>query len=524
MAPPRAVVWKKENNFSSAGQTEEVVLRGLPDGAQEPCGDYFCVRGDVKLEGKFSHPPFGASSPNNFLTDSRFDQPFAYHRLDSYVRFLDDKLGVDMKDVEVILRRKPHRSLPVEVNIPDLSNAYFSSNGSEGSLGFGDGEGKWHFASCGDIVVHEASHYVIHRINPLLMSGHSSRIAAAVHEGSADALTALYYNDMELAEDFGYWENKAADPKGLRSADNTNTVQNTRSSDPHIIGNIYSGFFWSLSGRIDRLLKAANGEAHAKDPEAFKARARIFTMRLLLAHLEEYKYPNVGYDQFVNAVTAAFTGLTKTSPPILDEILGPDIHPLKAEDVLREIRLEAKERGFTVRGGEPPFVGEFYYSPTPVETVGLYGGRTHFYPQVYRTKNSGDVEVLGHGYSIRRERADGRETTDKQGLRIFRPGEINEAVTISAGDAYTIARDAVEKKLPASLAEQMGKKTIAPGLQRHLTERMKAALQAGGAKGGRLAILPGGKGLSWCFEAGPVLIAVNATTRDVKMQLKAIID
>ncbi|MFH0798731.1 MAG: hypothetical protein V2A66_00960 [Pseudomonadota bacterium] len=512
---PEAIVWTSENNFSSDGKTKTVVLEKLPPNAQEACGTYFCVNGadGVTLKGKFSYPPIAPGQTNRFLTSSQFDQVFAYHTLNGLVSFLDDKLGIDMRLVVEAGRREKFMPMRVRMNIPGLSNAYFDPE--EMTINFGDGGGLWHFGSDGDIDIHEAFHWVIDRVNPRLSQGMSD-VAAALHEGGADFGTAIRFNDPELAEDFGVWDKGTPSPDGLRNVDNNNTFSNTLSRDPHVMGNIYSGFLWSLKGRLLELLKNKNQAEYAKDPAAFDERARVATLTLFLVHLQEYKTSTPQYDEFMDNMV---NGLKSLVPPnskesLLEELTDWNVSP---EAVESEIRKEAGKRGFPQRKKQALPPSKFNFAAAPKsETDGLRGlSKSSYFPQFVKTKY-GNVEVFGHGMVVKSDHNGEKRYTE--GARVIAPGEIDEHAPVTQEAAYRIALKSIDSKLSSLLVKRLGK-----GESERIIAKTRSSLENKGQGLGKLAVMPGEKRLSWYFEAGPVRIVVNAVTEDVTMHLKLII-
>jgi len=200
-------IWTSENRISSDGQSREVTLQWLSEGALELFGRLAKVDGKTKLNGFFSYDPFKTDSK---VTQDGFDQVQLYYSL-SYVQEYLAGLGIDTQAIFSSRHKgKPH-PIVAHANAVDDLNAWYSPQ--EDDLTFGTNNDKWHLASDSDVTVHEAGHMILDHINKMLgvweniigeekRDGWGKSEGGAIHEGFGDILAALLYNDPEMSEDF----------------------------------------------------------------------------------------------------------------------------------------------------------------------------------------------------------------------------------------------------------------------------------------------------------------------------------
>ena len=525
-AGPKAVVWSQENRFSSKDKTKAVPLKGLSDDAKAMCGEYVCVT-ETNKKGRELFCP--AQGKDALPGDGCFAQKFAYYTLDRFIRLLADKLVCDIADVkgkegceqslnmvqisEAIKNRK--MPLPVVVNSPSLVNAYYSP--SDVGLVFGDGEGKFLLATDGDIIVHEAGHWLIDTINPTLGSSWIG-LGNAIHEGSADAIAALHFGDPQMAEDFNIYKTGRGYKGGLRSVKNTRTVSNLTSMEPHESGKMISGFWWSLYERIDGLLKKQNPDEYKKNPANFGQMARNATLKLVLAHVGSYSVPSPDAPDFLEAVVRGATDLN-----FIDALPELKKNNVTLMALLKEIKAEGKARGFDVpiwpmRSSKRFHADSGAKFGATMTITGAAGEKYAFKPQVYQTK-FGQALVVGHGV------IDRYGATDARGLRKFAEGEVDETVDITREKAYETALATVGNELAALLASRTGEAEIPAASRKKMLGSARKAIQSSFSSGNsRLAILPGETGLVWLFDAGVADIAVDAKTGKAKLKLKGFVD
>ena len=524
-AGPTADVWRGENSYSSDGKTWEVALKGLPEGAGSMCGEYVCVTEEDAGGRKIICPP---SAANGKPGEACFAQKFAYATLDRFIRLTTDKLLCELDEkksdkgcaqglglvqvVEALKKRK--MPLPVEVNSPFLVNAYYSPRDLK--LVFGDGEKKFLLATDGDIIVHEAAHWLIDTINPALGSSWRG-LGNAIHEGSADAMAALHFGDPQMAEDFNFYKVGRGYKGGLRTVKNTRTVANLKLTEPHEMGKIIGGFWWSLYERLVVSLKKANPSAYKENPALFEQLARNATMKLVLAHAGSYSVPSPDAPDFLEAVSRAATDLN-----FIDGLTELTKRGVGLMAILKEIAAEGDARGL----GEPIWPMSWHgntgkksaisFGPA-LSITGAAGESIAYKPQTHMT-SQGPALVLGYG-AIER---DGR--SDAKGLREIGEGEIDETVVFSRGEAYKRAVSAAGKELADLLASRKDDAEIPAASRKQILSKARKTLESTGFSEGKLAILPGEKGLAWLFDAGVAEIAVDAKTGKVKILVKGLID
>lgn len=512
---PRATIWTRENAYSSGGQTTTVPLLGLPPGATELCGKYICVDERNAAGQKLICPP---SDAGDGPTTPCFPQKFVYATLDRFVRFLSDELDCDMELIRAVYRRHS-RALPVHVNAPGLANAFYFPPGEE--LIIGDGLGRLPLATDGDILVHETMHWVIDVINPTLGEGFLD-FGTAIHEGVADAVAALYFRDPQIGEDFNRFKNGIGYSGGVRSVQNTRTFRNIGHIDPHELGKVISGYFWSLFGRIHALLRERNAADAARDPARYEDLARRATIKLAIANTASYRTPSPGPADFVEATAAAAQELAQVGE--LEELTK---HNVDIASVVAQARQEAGHREFAwmqaQMAPDPLATAPANLSfGTPVALTGTAGVPSTYHPQLYQTA-AGPALVVGYG-KIVRQGAGGLAGASSAKLRKVDAESIDETVAVDRLRAYQSAVGAIERDFGGALTARTGDAAIPPATRMDLIRRARAAATASGAAGGRLAILPRQKNLSWLFDAGPAHIAIDAKSGKATFILKAMVD
>lgn len=345
-------VWSRENHYSSqqalskgqeAAFTKTVEIE-LPKGASSLCGKYTCAKSDIAFDKLLSCPTPTASG----LTRTPcFATTFSYYMVDKYVRFLSDKLDIDLHTVRETPREhapksRAHRILPINPAILNFNNAFYMP--SDEDLNFGDGMGALLFATDGDIVLHETSHWVIDMVNPKLAEG-SFGAGYSIHEGCADVLPALFFGDAQIAEDIGFIKNPWGTMHGLRTVNNSTTFPKlfggkSIEMDPHIIGKVYSGFWWSVSKKLEKLLKKSNPSDYRVNRAKYNQLARHATMKLVINHIAEYKPGTMQFSDFRDASIRSARSLIKAG--VLFELTD---HGVDLASIERVINSEAKARG-----------------------------------------------------------------------------------------------------------------------------------------------------------------------------------
>ena len=159
-------VWTAENAISSDGNTREVPLPDLFEGATDPKSRFVQVTGTTpSLRGIFKHHPYTPQSPN--VTNDPFDQVATFNFLSSAYHYLEG-LGFNMEGITGSKHNGVPHPIQAAANFMSNLNAYYSPG--EDRLAFGTGEGNWHLASDGDVVVPEGGHLILDHINPGLGS------------------------------------------------------------------------------------------------------------------------------------------------------------------------------------------------------------------------------------------------------------------------------------------------------------------------------------------------------------------
>jgi hypothetical protein len=345
-------VWSRENHYSSQqalskGQetalTKTVEIE-LPKGAGGLCGKYTCAKSDITFDKLLSCP---APSASGVTRSPCFATRFSYYMVDKYVRFLSDTLDIDLHTVrETPMQHSPisraHRLLPINPAILDFNNAFYMP--SDEDLNFGDGMGALLFATDGDIVLHETSHWVIDMVNPKLAEG-SFGAGFSIHEGCADVLPALFFGDAQIAEDIGFIKDKRGTMHGLRTVNNSTTFAKlfggkSIEMDPHVIGKVYSGFWWSVSKKLETLLKKSNPSDYRLNRAKYNQLARHATMKLVINHIAEYKSGTLQFSYFRDASIRSARSLIKAG--VLFELTD---HGVDLASIERVINSQAKARG-----------------------------------------------------------------------------------------------------------------------------------------------------------------------------------
>lgn len=510
-----AEVWTDGNQFESERHrntpqdpiTKEVELNGLPPDAKSYCGEYVCIHEETPANLSISCPPFPKGGT---VTSSCFDRRFAYHTMDTFIRFLKDTLGFDVRTVKARVRKEMLLPIPVFVNVSNLDNAYFSRDTRD--LTLGDGRGVWHFASDGDINIHELTHWLIYMINPLLGDDEWGD-GNAIHEGVADAFTALYFGDPEIAEDAAKREGPNGSASGLRTAENTAKFQDLNTTESHEVGKIYSQFFWSIYRNILAELEAGNRGEFAKNPTQFRDLARNSTMLIILAHLGNFAIPSPTHADFVDAVLVAVKRLSGEGL-----LKGLAQYGVSADKIRAMVRGEEKECGFDWMAKR---IAEERKEPSSLDGVTLgeetllagFGGETRVASkQFYQTKKRGKVQVLGAGF-ISAGKDEARAAT--HGIRELRSVNIDEEIKLAEAKAK-------EKALAAIKTWQNGR--YRPEVRRRIIAAATAAASSGRANG-RLAIPPKKTSLAWSFRLGPANVLIDAKTGEIlSLYIRWIVD
>lgn len=312
--PIRVKVWEKENAFSSEGRTKIVELDDISPYAKELCGDYVCIEGSQRGPDNFLCDPF---KPGSKTFTPCFTQGFAYYTLDKYLRDLRENLNFDVFLARRFKLRRDDRAIPATVDIPDLANAFFVHENE--TIEYGENLGR----ADGDILIHEASHWIVYIINPKLGHDYTSD-GRAIHEGLSDVLTALHFDDPEICE-------TCDGSQGMRSVENKNTLQSTDPFDTYERGKVYSRFFWSLYKEIGgsylarsavmliALAQVGHYKTNTPEPKDFRAAVISATDALIReGFFRELANSGVGVDKLKTQMRILFNelGFNSYSAPI----------------------------------------------------------------------------------------------------------------------------------------------------------------------------------------------------------------
>jgi len=519
-----ARVWVRENMVSSRG---EVAERGLEDLDRYDEVGLFGGRAAVdgpKAEAGIICEVF---QPGKKVTTNCFDKAQLYHNLTSIQKYLDG-LGIKIyRSVDDPSSGKTMNAFPVRAHANATSdlNAWYSPQDMDLTFGtsgaMSKGKDKWHLASDNDVSSHEFGHLALDVINPVIGSGWSGE-GGAIHEGFADALAAMYFNDAEMSEDFlvamGGEPNEGA---GLRTVDN-NLKLSKVSTESHDRGRVYSGFLWSIRKELLR----QDGPFNLAEKDASD-----MVLKILFNHAYMYTVSTPSSQDFVNAIVAGIDALAAAGR------LGVDAQALK-EVVLTEAGYRELSKAVVVPGDNGECVENFDKAKElagPRSVFGsarvqkYIGGATDVRQQYYRTDKGYMAKVIG-GIAVARTSVDGVKVYTS-GLRPITGGQIDETVNISLAKAYEMMGVDAGKKLQQAnsgyfTATQMTYKTKAEYIQAvktaqmdyRIAERAIQRLQTRSFTGGprpELAIIPGSNNLHYEVKVGLGIYYVNAATGDV---------
>ncbi|HPQ82010.1 MAG TPA: hypothetical protein PLZ86_09895, partial [bacterium] len=254
-----------------------------------------------------------------------------------------------------------------------------------------------------------------------------------------------------------------------------------------------------------------------KNPAYFGQIARNATMKLVLAHVGSYSVPSPDAPDFLEAVSRGATDLN-----FIDALPELTKNNIGLMAVLNAIKAEGKRRGLDKEiwpdrpSGHPH--AEYSAKSGPSLNITAAGGeKVAFRQQLYDTAH-GPAVVVGYGTIVR------SGTAHKKGLRPIAPKEIDEEVLFSRGDAFKKALAVAGKELASLLAARKGDAAIPAQSRKRMLAKARKTIENGHHSGGKLAILPGAKGLSWLFDAGVAEISIDAKTGKAKVMYKGFVD
>lgn len=566
--PFAANVWVNTNRVSSDNLTQEVILQGLPEGAQELAGTYAVVDGKTKLGGVFKWGPFpvvipptpppasgsetglsnirrrfffetepapGPTVPTpspesaTTVTTDGFDQVQLYHTLTSTSLYLKG-LGIDLP--AILGRRHGGTSHPItgHANAFEDMNAYYSPTTDD--VSFGTSDGKWHLASDSDVVIHEATHEGVDHANEHLMKWYAKH-GRRIHEGLADAGAAGIADDPELSEDFPPALGEPADKgKGLRTVNNALKLSDV-SEEEHDGGQVYGGFFWGLKKRFE------------SNPGVDSRKAADLMLRLQWAHVNCYRTRRPESADFVKAVLGGAEALAaEGSLPLPLATLRQYItdEAIAREMIRQASDVEEREQpvpAFALQGAVQELAGK---SPSMrfefAKTTKGRGGVRHDYQQYYVTSDGQKARVLGNGFFLHQNtrgqtflwKNDVRTLQKKTGFGAVAGSDVVEQRRFSPDAALQAAqqRAAAELQRTTALRQQVDRipiKTRKDFIAHKEADVAYRVALAAFQKSQRitpaqneLVILPGEHELSYEFSMGLALYYVNAQTGRVRVE------
>lgn len=432
-------VWTHENSISSDGNTREILLPDLPEGALDPISRFVEVTGTTpSLQGIFKHAPYSPASPN--VTNDPFDQVVAYHYLSGVYHYLEEGLRFNMKGILSSLHGGVTHAVLARVNFMADTNAYYSR--SEHHLAFGTAQGRWHLGSDGDVVIHELAHLVLDHMNPGI-GGWGNHEGGAIHEAFGDALAALYFKDGEMSEDFVPLEGRVpSKTDGLRIVDNDLSLSDV-GDEVHDRGRVYAAFFWSLY------------ETFIEQGRLSENEARDLSMRMLMNHASHYRTSRPKPNDFADAVVKGTVALDKEGKVPL--ALGAVVEMIEAEAKKRGLRSPTRPEPTPKKPLYPLSVSEAqrYYGDISGNTVAFslvshapfIGGLFETYQETYQTQTHGVVDVIGHGMQARFDSQGQPEEILDADVRVMQPGEVDESTLIPFDEALRRVSDLVQSEL-----------------------------------------------------------------------------
>ena len=174
---------------------------------------------------------------NRTRSNDCFEEVMAYFHIDRFQRYIQS-LGFSIYA----------RPIPVHAHYMADCNAFYSS--SDLGLHFGDGDEPYcvgasvDSAEEGDIILHEYGHALLDEQVP----GIYTLEGAAIHEGFADLVAALFYFNANPAWDaacVGEW-GLGPNPGCVRRVDGTKHYPEDLVGEPHADGEIWSGAIWEV--------------------------------------------------------------------------------------------------------------------------------------------------------------------------------------------------------------------------------------------------------------------------------------
>ncbi len=236
VAADSVVVWQRENNHTSQGQTRIVKLPGVTLSPAGVRAQWVHVTGMTQLETIDNQQPFENGSK---VTRDAFDQ--ANLVADGvYTNWLHSQVGIDNNKLWAAPRNNGF--IRSKANASTDLNAWYSPTANDQN--YGTNNGRWHLASDNDVTRHETGHNRGDKQNPDMFSGEGG----AIHEGYfGDFPASLMARNPFLSEDFGNALGQPGQP--LRNLDNDKTLRQA-GNEVHDRGEAYGGFGWRVTQQL----------------------------------------------------------------------------------------------------------------------------------------------------------------------------------------------------------------------------------------------------------------------------------
>ena len=229
-----------ENSYMTPYPTEGDLLDLASDQTLRGPNVIVLASAGTTVQGQFD---FATGTPG-------FGQVMVYHHLDHVARWLADRGFQPRK-----------RAIPVHTRAFRMLNAYFDPRADGIFLG---ATPAFDTADDADVFVHEFGHAVVHAYAPGLLGSKWSLGDASLHEGYADFLSCIYFDNpytaaalhlaLQKEGDAGAYLAKIGfDPRHPGRACNSGHVYpRDADADPHVTGMIASSALWDVRAKIGK--------------------------------------------------------------------------------------------------------------------------------------------------------------------------------------------------------------------------------------------------------------------------------
>jgi hypothetical protein len=203
----------------------------------------------TRLNGRYasvkSRSDADVSSPNGMFlyaeTDLSFDEPNLYFFLDQFRNTCESRLGISENESTFLAKNATFNPIVGHVHDPyATNNAFYSPR--DGQLYFGDiniDDVERYTSRSHDIVIHEFGHAISDSICKLGQTFLHTQ-SRAMSEGYSDYFAASMLNNSVIGD---YFMN---DPLGFRNCENNKRFPAGYAGEEHDVGEVWSGFLWSL--------------------------------------------------------------------------------------------------------------------------------------------------------------------------------------------------------------------------------------------------------------------------------------